>query len=428
VALASVSTGGGPIAVQAGGAITDGSQGEASTNFSTPDRVSLKAERGIGGTGVAMLRTEATRVEAVNGDLGDVIIGARSGLQAVGDGFRNDAPKGWIALLTESGRIEPGVVQSRSGQWIMLVGRSTIEASDLMMPSVLEPVTASSSGVLGAPVASTVAQETSAVLQVGLEAVKRGLLSQDGQLPLIAVMAATDPLQTAETPIFVREVAPAPTPVSSALQSVSESRPASDTASSLMSRGDRESRRESAQPASAPATSTPSVEQPATAVPSAPADAVPAAVGQPTDAQPSAPAAVPVDPVTPEQPAASSSESEAVPETSEDGPAGEDKPPAEPSDQQSLMLDDATDWRPHEGTRSRWASLYSGWVERIGRWLNGQAPGPREPDPVRVASSASGGDGDLLAAHTKVASDPHAAVEGHGHGAPDRPSGDEPRA
>jgi hypothetical protein len=423
VALARVAAGGGPIRVESGGAVFDGSQGQAPTNFSTPDRVSLKAERGIGGTGVALLRTEATRVEAVNGDLGDVMIGARNGLEAVGQGFRNDAPKGWIALLTESGRIQPGVVQSRSGQWVLLVGRTTVEASDLILPSMLESVSTTGFSAITAPAASSVVQETSAVLQVGLEAVKRGLLSQDGQLPLIAVMAASDSLQTAQASMSVREVAPAPAPVSSALESVSASRPASEAVSSLTGRGERESRREAEPAASAPASSQPPAAQPAAATPAQPGRVEPAEAVPAIDAQPSPP----VEPVAPDQPADAAAQGETAPVSSGEA-EGEDKRSAEPPDEDASAPDESAAWGPHDGTRHRWASLYTGWVERIGRWLNRQAPGSSDPAPVSVASVAPGGDGDLHPARITAASDLQVAAEGSSHRASDRPTGDEPRA
>ena len=401
VAVAEVVSAGGPIQVAAGGAIgaVREDSKDPALNFSTPSRLSLSAKTGIGGLGVALLRMDAAEVEAVNGDLGDVMVAARSGLKAAGQGIRNDAPGAWTALLAETGRVDPGQIQSRSGQIVILMGRTTISSSDLVMrPSTLETATTVPGVQATLPTVQSVVQDTADVLQMGLEAVSRGLLTGSGRLSLTAVMTAeTGAVQTLFAALTSASGVQPPS-VSTQLAPVSESGTASGSASVAR---DRMVRQSSADGANQAQPSTSSTVAPASAAPSpgpagaAPTDPVAApasgdsgSAASPAGTESAAPAPAPAD-----APAAPASGEQPVDgATSESAPAPGSDAGKSPSSDATSSEGDGSQATSSEGealrvelpggARGRWMAVYAGLAERIGRWLDRTAP-PADAAPTR---------------------------------------------
>jgi hypothetical protein len=365
IAVAEVASKSGPVRVDAGGALRDSSQGQA-LHFSTPARLSLSAQRGIGGVGVALLRMDAGEVEAVNGDIGDVIVAGRAGLKAAGQGFRNDAAEGWTALLAMTGSLDPGRVESRSGRVVMLVGRTTISASDLVIRRTpLDDVATQVPVSMLLDASPRVAQDTSAVLQAGLEAVSRGLLVSSGNAPLIAVMGARPEGPAVMALPSGSAVAPTPAALSSALQPVSDSKPQSGAEAGSATRPVRETRSE-ATPAPA-AADAPA----ATSVPAAPAVAPGTGTTAPLP-EGGAPAPAAPDAAPAVQPAAPAGNEGASPS----GQGGVDADPAastgaDANSTEASGLGEGVE--ASAGLRARWAAAYAGWSERISRWFERSA-------------------------------------------------------
>jgi hypothetical protein len=232
-------------------------------------------------------------------------------------------------------------------------------------------------------------------------------LTQAGTLPLIAVMVAAVEAPPAAPATLSRELAPAPVPVSSQISSVSETRSASSSAMTPVNRMDPTQDRDAATPSVPP--SAPSVDgqqpaaQPAGAAPAAPADAP--APGSGADAAPAE--------STPDEPAAAPSgeagsapDGQRAPSQAGDGAAEGGADPGQ-RDVDARAADEVVGWHLPDSLRSRWTVAYASLVDRVGRWLNRQAPMPAITQPEHPAQQAvpdvegSPSDGGaIVASHT----------------------------
>jgi hypothetical protein len=185
----------GAIRITSGGAIYDSTSGESQSgiNISTPGSLTLSAQSGIGAFGKASLRVSAGTVEASNALSGDVVIAGMQGLRGGANGFVNKAPDGWLALLTDQGRLEPGRLEVTGGRSVMMTGKTSItkkDAEGFLATIAVEraPITMPASRVaeMGASQLST---SSSGVLSAGLAAVTQGLLGGDGMIPISQLMS-----------------------------------------------------------------------------------------------------------------------------------------------------------------------------------------------------------------------------------------------
>jgi len=125
IALSSVHAGSGPIRMEANGAIVTLAQGVAN-HLQTAGSISLQAQGGVGGFGDRALRFEASAIEVSNLANGDVVLGSTGDLQPGPGGIRSSSPNGFIALFSQTGRIQQGLIEAASRRIVMLAGQPTI--------------------------------------------------------------------------------------------------------------------------------------------------------------------------------------------------------------------------------------------------------------------------------------------------------------
>ncbi|MBF0460789.1 MAG: hypothetical protein HQL87_05275, partial [Magnetococcales bacterium] len=133
VVLSQVTSLTGDIHVDAGGAITDGSQAETA-NLATANGLYLQAKQGIGGFDQYDINTNVATVQARNTDSGQIIIANQANLRAATPGVLQMAPGGWIVLYSQFGGVDPSNIPGDlDSQPVMLLrrlsglSRSTLE-------------------------------------------------------------------------------------------------------------------------------------------------------------------------------------------------------------------------------------------------------------------------------------------------------------
>jgi hypothetical protein len=402
--------------VEAEGAIIGSGASRAQAHLRTAGAVTLRAVSGIGGFDSAVLRIDAARVSAVNTGDGHVVIAGFSGLTAAGEGIVNRSPQGWVALLSESGRIESGQVQAASGRLLTLTGKVSITEQEANASLALF----SSPDLLGAPstlpgvpaalqpsVVPSASRLDGSLLSQGLDAVRQGLLLSTGQVSVTEVMNARDPgvAITASALVSQQQREPDVVAVSGVLRSVSATPTVSEssTASSALP-----SLRQTAPASSVPSDSRPTpAAQPGVVSPqgsqpapdSAPAPDAPGAAGAvqgsgtPASGSPAgvAPGAAPSETSPAQSGPAGEGDRAPVP----DAGSGTAIPNAgeERSDADSLIL--------QTGFGSRLSSAYQGFAQRLAKWFDRGADaradlaqpgltGQAQPDAQPVAPAEGG--------------------------------------
>jgi hypothetical protein len=338
----------GAIRITSGGAIYDSTSGEPQSrvNVSTPGSLTLSAQSGIGAFGSASLRVSAGSVEASNAGRGDVVIAGMQGLRGGTNGFVNKAPDGWVALLTDQGRLEPGRLDVAGGRSVMMTGKTSITRKEVEGFKSLVAGERAPSAVPSSPVADMGATQLSAtsssVLSAGLAAVTQGLLGGSGVIPISQVISRGSSAPVSVSGKLIDAVSGAASTekaVSSVLVSVSQT----PTASQAMQADT--------------GVSSASTSRAAAAVPAA--DSVPAPVEAPAQV-PEAPARDQGVPNT--QPGGASS----APESS---PAPADAPASERGTQGSDPRSEAYEPEPVLGLRSRLSAALNGLTGRLLRLI-----------------------------------------------------------
>jgi hypothetical protein len=386
------------IRITSGGAIYDSTDGSG-INIRSTGALRLSAVGGIGAFGPASLRTDVGTVEARNAASGDVVIAGANGLRLGPDGVVNGSDKGWVVLLADSGRVDPGKIEARSGRSVMLTGKTAITQKEavalvgMMTSGGASETKASPFGEAKASgAAAPILQESTAtVLSAGLKAATEGLLGSGSAIPITQLMAtrgnaapatASGRLIAESTPQTVSE-----RPVSAVLVPVSQT----PSASLSLQTTDSAARTPSSRSAAVPSTTvapTQAPEAPPAGGQALPADGAgsPAAppAGAPVPAGASPAPAQPVEPAQPGDPAASPE-----PVTpSQDGPRSDHRP-AEPVD----VASDAEVPRLLTGWRARLGNAYVGLSDKLTRWLDPSAGVDQRQDkeihPAAIESDAT---------------------------------------
>ncbi|MFM8554767.1 MAG: hypothetical protein ACKODG_01050, partial [Betaproteobacteria bacterium] len=106
IGIARIQSSSGSIRVTSSGALYDSTTDRA-FNVRTSRALQLAAVNGIGQFGEASLRVSVGSVEARNSSSGHIVLAGETGLRVGATGVVNESRTGWVALLTQTGRIEP---------------------------------------------------------------------------------------------------------------------------------------------------------------------------------------------------------------------------------------------------------------------------------------------------------------------------------
>jgi hypothetical protein len=218
----------GAISVTSAGAIYDTTNGAEPANIKTSNSLTLNAARGIGAFGPASLRVSASEVQVTNTQSGDIVLAGVDKL--IANSVRNDAPNGWVVLLSGKGAIEPGKLEAKGGRTVILTGKTSISQQEAQ--SVLSLLSRSSGGESGFASSlpnmnnsSGLMTSTDSVLSAGVQAVREGLLGSASSVSISQIIAPRSvPAPLTSSSLFVgaqMAAAPAIVPVSSVLAPVS---------------------------------------------------------------------------------------------------------------------------------------------------------------------------------------------------------------
>lgn len=361
IGIARIQSSSGSIRVTSSGAIYDSTTDRA-FNVRTSRALQLAAVNGIGQFGEASLRVSVGSVEARNSSSGHIVLAGETGLRFGATGVVNESRTGWVALLTQTGRIEPGRLEARSGRSVMLAGKTAIAEKEALsmislvsgglfsQPAGAAGATASTTG-LASP---TISSSTANVLSAGLQAVTEGLLGAQSAIPITQVIASrgsATPVTVSST--LITEAAPRVVeqrPVSAVLQPVTQSVSATVAMQSVSDAARSPAARSESAPAAPAAPVLPVTP---------PAGAAPAGTPEPAPGQPPEPGSAPDSGAAPAEAPRSDRSTPATTSESE---------PAEPA----LRV---------TGIRARLGGVVHGLADRLARWFDRPAEGVVTTDP-----------------------------------------------
>ncbi|NBS66626.1 MAG: hypothetical protein EBT33_20210, partial [Betaproteobacteria bacterium] len=392
----------GAIRITSGGAIYDSTDGSG-INIHSSGALRLSAVGGIGAFGPGSLRTDVGTVEARNAASGDVVIAGANGLRLGPDGVVNGSDKGWVVLLSDSGRVEPGKIEARSGRSVMLTGKTAITQKEavalvgMMTSGGASETTASPFGEAKASGAAApiLLESTASVLSAGLKAATEGLLGSGSAIPITQLMATRgNAAPVTASGRLIAESAPqtvSERPASTVLVPVSQTPSASLSLQTTDSAARTPSSRSAAVP-SATVAPAQAPEAPPAGSQALPADGAGSPAAPPAGAPvPAGASPAPVQPVEPAQPGDPAASPEPV-TPSQDGPRSDHRQ-AEPVD----VAGDAEVPRLLTGWRARLGSVYVGLSDKLSRWLDPSAGvdqrQDRETHPAAAESDATADSG-----------------------------------